>query len=274
LKKEDDLIGKEILGQFISAQFDSTSRLGDPGTTARSFTVFYAIDGTSEDLEIDELRPLLKIDNNANRTDAINDVLPAFKYLEERITGSCNNNMSFVKSYSMYKALRLFHPSRAVELNYTPAHLDILLADVPAMSQGDSSGAAALLCCCCCCTAVCSVPNGVAVVAGCAVDITEMKLKFPVYMQLASTFDTDTNDITAMTNDILSFWRRHHEELGPAWTNAARIVFSISPNSAASERVFSLMKRFYGHRTGRDRALADQISASLKLAYNHRVGEN
>jgi hypothetical protein len=29
LKKEDDLIGKEILGQFISAQFDSTSRLGD-----------------------------------------------------------------------------------------------------------------------------------------------------------------------------------------------------------------------------------------------------
>jgi hypothetical protein len=34
------------------------------------------------------------------------------------------------------------------------------------------------------------------------------------------------------------------------------------------------MKRFYGHRTGRDSALADQISASLKLAYNHRVGEN
>ena len=92
--------------------------------------------------------------------------------------------------------------------------------------------------------------------------------------KLASTFDTDTNDITAMTNDILSFWRRHHEELGPAWTNAARIVFSISPNSAASERVFSLMKRFYGHHTGHDRALADQISASLKLAYNHHVGEN
>jgi hypothetical protein len=47
------------------------------------FTSRYAIDGASEDLEIGELRPLLKIDDNANRTDAINDVLPAFKYLEE-----------------------------------------------------------------------------------------------------------------------------------------------------------------------------------------------
>jgi hypothetical protein len=44
-----------------------------------------------------------------------------------------------------------------------------------------------------------------------------------------------------------------------------------SANSAASERVFSIMKRMYGKHSGRDNSLGEQVSTSIKLAYNHRV---
>jgi hypothetical protein len=49
------------------------------------------------------------------------------------------------------------------------------------------------------------------------------------------------------------------------------IIASMSASLAASERVFSLMKRFFGKHAGRDSSLADQLRASLQLAYNHRV---
>ena len=57
--------------------------------------------------------------------------------------------------------------------------------------------------------------------------------------------------------------------LAAAWAEAARIVFSFTPNSAAAERVFSLLKLFFGHL--QMSALADIIQSSLMLHYNKRV---
>ena len=79
------------------------------------------------------------------------------------------------------------------------------------------------------------------------------------------------HDLNDMTHRVLNFWNTHAQELGEEWTMAARVVFSISVNSAACERVFSLMKRLYGRHQMRDSTLADNVEASLKLAYNHRV---
>ena len=50
----------------------------------------------------------------------------------------------------------------------------------------------------------------------------------------------------------------------PSWAKAARIIFALSPNSAACERVFSLLKNFLGDQ--QMTALADGIAAGLMLA--------
>ena len=55
----------------------------------------------------------------------------------------------------------------------------------------------------------------------------------------------------------------------PTWAEAARIVFSFTPNSAGAERVFSLLKLTFGDL--RDSALADMMQATLMLMYNKRV---
>ena len=48
-----------------------------------------------------------------------------------------------------------------------------------------------------------------------------------------------------------------------------RIVGSLTPNSAAAERVFSLLKLMFGDR--QISTLADAIRAALMLRYNGRV---
>ena len=53
-----------------------------------------------------------------------------------------------------------------------------------------------------------------------------------------------------------------------AWATAARIAFALTPNSASCERVFSLLEETFGPQ--QDASLADQIRASIMLAYNAR----
>ena len=48
----------------------------------------------------------------------------------------------------------------------------------------------------------------------------------------------------------------------------SQIVGSFTPNSAAAERVFSLLKLMFGDT--QTRALADMLQASLMLRYNKR----
>ena len=55
----------------------------------------------------------------------------------------------------------------------------------------------------------------------------------------------------------------------PEWARAANIVFSLSPNSAACERVFSLLQYMFGDT--QDGALADYIQTALMLKYNNRA---
>ena len=56
--------------------------------------------------------------------------------------------------------------------------------------------------------------------------------------------------------------------LPDTWAIAARIIFAMQPSSAASERVFSLVKEMFG----KDQlsAMADLVQGSLMLRYNGR----
>ena len=54
----------------------------------------------------------------------------------------------------------------------------------------------------------------------------------------------------------------------PSWALAARITFGLSPNSAACERVFSLVATMFGDQ--QMSALGDLLRAALLLKYNKR----
>lgn len=53
-----------------------------------------------------------------------------------------------------------------------------------------------------------------------------------------------------------------------AWAEAAQIVFAFTPNSAAAERVFSMLKWMFGDL--QMEALADIIQTALMLRMNGR----
>ena len=63
----------------------------------------------------------------------------------------------------------------------------------------------------------------------------------------------------------LEFWKRHKNSL-PSWVAVVRKVLLVQPSSAASERVFSILKQSFGEQQAL--SLQDYIEASLMLQYN------
>ena len=92
--------------------------------------------------------------------------------------------------------------------------------------------------------------------------------QLPTYISVAQDFTVDHGDVQAFTKSVLKWWANHGSVI-PAWSEAAQIVFSFTPNSAAAERVFSMLKLFYGKE--RVASLADSINVSLMLNYNRRT---
>ena len=92
--------------------------------------------------------------------------------------------------------------------------------------------------------------------------------EFSTYKAKAQGCTFNRTDIPQYTKAILLWWANHRAEL-PAWAHAARIAFAFSPNSACCERVFSLLKLFFGHY--QDSSLADYVEGSLMVRYNGRA---
>ena len=97
--------------------------------------------------------------------------------------------------------------------------------------------------------------------------IPGLQQELTAYLVAANTFTCNREDINDFTKKVLAFWAKHRTKF-PTWAKAARIAFALSPNSASSERVFSLLKLFFGEQ--QDAALSDMIEAALMLAYNKR----
>jgi hypothetical protein len=77
----------------------------------------------------------------------------------------------------------------------------------------------------------------------------------------------DKSDVADFTENLLKWWRVNGRAF-PAWAHAARVAFALSPNSAACERVFALVKTMYGDQ--QLLALADHLAAALMLRSNDR----
>ena len=86
-----------------------------------------------------------------------------------------------------------------------------------------------------------------------------LKEELPSY--LAKVSDNDSSV------DILQWWGQNESSL-PCWAAAARKVLLVQPSSAASERVFSLLKASFNPQ--QQSSLQDYIETSLMLQYNKR----
>ena len=88
-------------------------------------------------------------------------------------------------------------------------------------------------------------------------NVDALKAEFPAYLAAAEDIDQDYQS--------LEFWRRHKNTL-PTWTASLSKVLLVQPSSAASERVFSILKQSFGDQ--QTKLLQDYVEASLMLQFN------
>ena len=164
-------------------------------------------------------------------------VQPAFEYIENRLTGNCAASYDCTETYTLFRLAQAFDPSFAAT-SLTRGIVDELAKMTPLATHNLIPG---------------------------------LLLELPNYLLAAATCPGfDRTDIKAFTDGVLLWWK-HNNPKFPTWAIAARIVFAITPSSAASERVFSLVKCMFG----KDQlsSLGDQLQGSAMLRYNrHNIG--
>lgn len=218
-----------------------------PGLEREAWMVKYP-DNHQEHFEEEELRsgkegpvpngqdgkPVLIVRGLQIRRDMCDALAAGFDYLEKRITGNCDAPYSCVAMYEVARVARLFNPNFAAN-HLSPPFVDSLSAIIPLVSHGL---------------------------------LSKLKQELPLYLAaVLSAPIFDTSDVASFTEEITNWWRTNGNSF-PTWALAARITFSLTPNSASCERVFSLLKNLFGEQ--QMSALADYIRAALMLKYNKR----
>ena len=198
---------------------------------AGQYRVTYS-DGTSVTQSELEVRQWVDVRGHAEWKRLSTEAKKGFSYLKGRLDGSCNNvNFDCTAMWEALRLVRAFDPSFA-HANLTDAMARDLKQITPLRKM-----------------------------------IPQLLQQLPDYISAVRGFTIDHKDVNVFTKGVLEWWASNGSKF-PAWAEAARIVFSFTPNSAAAERVFSLLKIFFGSE--RDTALADVIQATLMLHYNKR----
>lgn len=219
-------------GQIESTEIcDSTMY---PGRERIAYTVRYPSDNTKEDLEDEEIRPLINVTDLPERK-AMADILgKAFEYLESRLTGTCEDQYDASSCYEIFRLVQVFDPQYATN-HLTTAWVDNFAIITPLANLAD---------------------------------LNEMKKEMHSYMTAATNFSVSSVDIDIYSDCILSWWRTNGASF-PSWATAARIVFAFTPNSASVERVFAKLRNMFD--VDQMRTLGDQMRAGLMLACNGRT---
>jgi len=206
-----------------------------PGKTRTVYTVQYEVDGTKDDLEEEEIRPLISTGDSELRKSIVEGLSKGFTYLEDRLTGNCAPNFDCRETYELFRLSQVIDPTFAAA-HLTPGMVVDLMA-IPAFAAHNL--------------------------------LDGLKFELPAYLAAAATCPPlDRGDLSEYTTGVLSWWRNNNCSF-PTWAIAARIIFAMAPSSAASERVFSLVKQMFG--TDQLSALADYVQGSLMLRHNKRA---
>ena len=98
--------------------------------------------------------------------------------------------------------------------------------------------------------------------------VSQLKRDLPKYLAAAKGFTCKHGDVGEFTEAVLGWWKNHAAEVG-AWAVGAQIIFSLTPNSAAAERILSQMKHMFG--ANQATVLADMLQSSMMLRYHKRL---
>ena len=197
------------------------------------YTILYS-DGTSLPQSELEVRQWLDVRSDTEWLRLVKEAKEGFRYLQGRLDGACNNvNYDCREMWEVLRLVKAFDPSFAAA-NLTENLTRDLIKITPLRKMGP-----------------------------------DLLGELPVYLAAVKDFTVDHKDIPEFTKSVLNWWANNGSKF-PAWARAARIVFSFTANSAAAERVFSLLKLFFGEL--RDWSLADMVQSTLMLRYNARKG--
>lgn len=205
-----------------------------PGQERLAYQVKYFADGKVEDLEEEELRPLINVTQLPERQQLADRLSKAFDYLESRVTGSCDPQYDASHWYRICGKIQVFNPQ------FAASHLNQAWVD----SLAEVTPLATL------------------------VDLRVLKQELPVYLAAAATFHVDESDVQIFSDAVLQWWKTRANTF-PEWKKAARIVFAFTPSSASVERVFAKVRNLFGDN--QMQSLADVVRASTWLSYNKRV---
>jgi hypothetical protein len=207
--------------------------------------VKYLCDGYEEDLELEDVHVLDIMEDDQRlvgesqatlRKHVVDALVPGFQYLDNQLTGNCNSCYDCTHMYEVCALIRVFDPSWVAENSQ--------LVDMALVGK-----------------------LHVVVPIQYWELVPALQVELPTYLVAAKDVAIDRSEMKGYTTAVLDFWKRHHTEI-PNWAKAARIVFSFSCNSAACERVFSLLKCMFGDQ--QLKAVAGYVQGSLMLKYNKR----
>jgi hypothetical protein len=214
----------------------------------QAWLVRYDSDGAEEHFEELELRlnkhgptpiqgdgkPVLMVRDLPERKAICDSLAEAFNYLETRLTGTCDAQYDCSAMYEILRVIRAFDP------NFAHVHVDAVFIDSMA---------------------------AITPLAGLGM-LPDLKRELPLYLSAAQHAPAlDKSSVETYSESLLKWWRVNGNSF-PAWAKAARVAFALSPNSASCERVFALLKNMFD--ADQLSSLADQLQASLMLAYNKR----
>ena len=181
-------------------------------------------------------------------------ILGAYNYLEKRLTGNCQAPFDCRHSYETCELAQVFDPSFAAEhekeIDAAWVHRLKPIICLANYGQGDGSGGAAA-------DADAALPF-----------VAQLQRDPPLYLAAARGFTCNHGDVDEFTVAVLGWWKNHHAEVG-AWAIGAQIIFSLTPNSAAAERIFSQIKDMFGAKQAS--ALANMLQAAMMLRYHKRL---
>ena len=204
-----------------------------PTRAQNSYRIKYNEDGTSIEQEEQEVRNIINVLKFDDWKAAVEIVKGAYTYLENRITDNCQTPYHCSGPFEVCRTSQLFDPSYAAN-HLNASAVDELCDSVPAVSMFK----------------------------------TQLKSEIEAYATAAAAAPPmQHSDVHAFTEAVLEFWRKHGSKM-KTWRDMARRVLAIPPNSAASERVFSLLEAMFGK--DQLQALSDMIQAALMLRYNKR----
>lgn len=195
-------------------------------------------DGTTIEYSREELFNALDIRQEPEWEYAKDALKNSFDYLEKRLSDdpSVDDAYRLGSVYALFKTIRAFDPGFVAKGQLTPAYVDSMI-DLPWLKHAD---------------------------------ITSLQAELADYMVAAkgSTLSFDHSNLNDFTNNVLDFWRGASCKLA-TWAKEARRAFCITPNSAASERVFSLLQNMF--ESNQVSSLSDYVEGGVMLQYNGRT---